>query len=443
MAKEKKIILFLSTPKRNESEQTYVCPDKSEVRGVRTNDAPIKYLLGKYPNVTEILCLVTNAAKKTAWDDFNKVVEATGSKAKCVEIEFEEGTRLQEILPNILGCIGDGDELLLDVTGGFRNTMMYLMLISRALSYKGVKTACAVYSNFQQGREKQKVEDVTEILQVFDLIDGMQNLTSFGNVRALRSYYEGRPHDDKITALLDAVDKLWQSITLCRSNLVPGQITAFNQALRDAKECSDPLLQALLPAFRNKFGEEMTIPSLIQWCAESDMIQQALTLYRERIPAYIMNERTDILAVKPKIPPINMKNYPNYDTQGEARFYTQFLNIGHGWYAGAYGKDAYKAAKEKEGDYLITLKNFEKALPQSIFEARCSVEQLRTITMDYLYIRALRNMVNHASDEAQKNQQALNKYLAEEGHYKIPDETNAEDVKYAILTGLKHLNFQQ
>ncbi|MCD8341238.1 MAG: TM1812 family CRISPR-associated protein [Clostridiales bacterium] len=435
MEKEKnqKIILFLSTLRSTAKECDYTCPDKSVVKGTQTNDAPVKYLLKKYPNVSEILCLVTNAAKETAWDNFKKVVADTGSKAKCVEIKFEEGAPVQKILPDILTKTNGIDEILLEVTGGFRDTMMHLLLISRALSYKGIETPCAVYSSLQS----HEVKDVTEILQVFDLIDGMQNLTSFGNVRKLRNYYDDRPHDDKITALLDAVDKLWQSITLCRSNLVPEQITAFNQALRDAKECSDPLLKALLPAFQKKFGEKMTIPSLIRWCAESDMIQQALTLYRERIPAYIMNERPDILTVDSDASPINLKSKAykkfRFKYEWEARFHVHFLNMVN-W--------ENNSEDQEEEDYSVVLEKFEEAIENSEFSTEYTPERLRAIAMDFMYIHALRNMVNHADEQTLGKSTEKIDYLVKMG-YKDPNNfINVEDIKNAIIDAVKRLEPQ-
>ena len=53
---------------------------------------------------------------------------------------------------------------------------MYLLLISRALSYAGVKTAGAVYSNYNQ----KVIEDISSLISLFDFIDGMQELTSLG-----------------------------------------------------------------------------------------------------------------------------------------------------------------------------------------------------------------------------------------------------------------------
>ncbi|MCD8085617.1 MAG: TM1812 family CRISPR-associated protein [Clostridiales bacterium] len=463
MAKEKKIILFLSTLSIRAKEQLrtkdrvtgddYKCPDGEIVQGLQTNEAPVKYLLKKYSDVSEILCLVTPACleapagEQTAWERFCETIQGTGSKAECTLIRFSEENPSQEsvrkILPNILNRTNQGDEILLETTGGFRNAMMYLMLISRALSYKGVETSCAVYSNLQT----KEVEDVTEMLRVFDLIDGMQNLTSFGNVRKLQKYYENSK-DEKIKTLLTVSNQLWEYITLCRPNLVSDPIKAFNQALDAAADCDDPLLRALLPAFRATFGNEMTIVHLIRWCANNDMIQQALTLYRERIPAYIMNERTDILAVKPDAQPLNMKQKPYkiYKTELEARFYVDFLKMGSDWYENHHNNQpACNEAGKRQEDYLTTLLYFEEALKEKNSEfSTGSEKKLRDVTMDYMYIHILRNMVDHADEQAGPNKQALSVYLHSQApdKYILPEKTTVEDVRNAILNALDNLEFQ-
>lgn len=79
------------------------------------------------------------------------------------------------------------DEVLLETTGGFRNAVMDLLLLSRILSYTGVKTIGAVYSNYP----KTEIEDLSHLIGFFDLVGGMQELTSFGSVKTLRAYYIG------------------------------------------------------------------------------------------------------------------------------------------------------------------------------------------------------------------------------------------------------------
>src|SRR5699024_6163510 len=93
-------------------------------------------------------------------------------------------------------------------------------------------------------------------------------------------------------------EELWGTIAICRTEQLPERMEAFNAAMDGAEKHADLLMRALLPAFRQKYGKKMTIPGIIKWCVESDMLQQALTIYKERIPGYILHERDkDILSV--------------------------------------------------------------------------------------------------------------------------------------------------
>ena len=187
-----KIVLFLSELRENAREVEYRCPDGSTVTGVQTNEAPVKYLLHRHPHISEILCVVTPTAEQNAWERFQAEIAQTAPKVRCALIPFLSETDFQgEVLPQILARAESGDEIFLETTGGLRTAVMYLLLISRALSYAGVKTAGAVYSNYNQ----KVIEDISSLISLFDFIDGMQELTSFGNVRSLRSYYHIRAHD--------------------------------------------------------------------------------------------------------------------------------------------------------------------------------------------------------------------------------------------------------
>ena len=292
----KKIILYLSAyNERNTAPVTYECPVGGPVEGVQTNDAPVKYLLREHSGISEILCLVTTEAEEKAWGRFQKVVGEANPEVQCHPILIPAGKDFaQDILPEVISKTQKDDEIFLETTGGFRDAVMYLLLISRALSYAGVRTSDAVYSNFND----RKITDAMPIIRLFDLIGGMQEASSFGNVRTLREYYGEPAQDAHIEALLSAMEELWGTIALCRTEQLPERMEAFNAAMDGAEKHADPLMRALLPAFRQKYGKKMTIPGIIKWCVESDMLQQALTIYKERIPGYILHERDkDILSV--------------------------------------------------------------------------------------------------------------------------------------------------
>ena len=428
----KKIILYLSAYNpNNTSPAAYECPVGGSVEGVQTNDAPVKYLLREHPDISEILCLVTTEAEEKAWGRFQKVVREANPEVRCHPIFIPDGKDFaQDILPEVISKTQEDDEIFLDTTGGFRDAVMYLLLISRALSYAGVKISGAVYSNFND----RKITDAMPIISLFDLIGGMQEAASFGNVHTLREYYKKHAKNEHIEALLSAMEGLWGTIALCRTEQLPERMEAFNAAMDGAEKHADPLMRALLPAFRQKYGKKMTIPGVIKWCVESDMLQQALTIYKERIPGYILDERRGILAVKANAAKPRMK--PEYVSEEEARFYEQFLKMGPNMRKGYLGY----APQEDEGEHpaVVTLKHLQELMPLSFFTARCDVERLWKVAADYAYIRMLRNMVNHANDQEGERQSSLAEYLHGYG-YKLPAETDADYVRTAIRNALENL----
>ena len=433
----KKIVLFLSPVRGDAKEFTYSCPDGCTVCGRQTNEAPVKYFLRVHPDIKEILCVVTPQAESSAWVRFQAMAKKENPSLLCTKISFTEEQNFQtDVLPLILSQTASGDEILLETTGGFRDAMMYLLLISRALTYAGVKTIGAVYSNHGQGR----IQDVTHLIDQFDLIGGMQELTSFGNVRSLRDFYQKHTAVPEVEEMLDATEQLWGNITLCQTGRITDSMDRFNQALEGVSNCSDPLMRALLPAFRKTFGERLTIPGVIKWCLRNDMIQQALTIYKERIPTYLLQGKGSILQVKKGAPaPETTKEYVSED---EARFFDQFLLMGPHIRRSYYGIDVDTYKGGLKDPFVVTLTYFEKLFDDSYFTTeKVSVARLKDILMDYLYIRAIRNMINHANDQETESQQQLLEYLNDFGYKRLGDLKPA-DIRKVILKALEHLQPQ-
>lgn len=528
-----KIILFVSSLPRTLERAAYLCPDGSTVEGAQTNEAPVCYLLERYPQVSEILCIVTPEAEP-AYSYLCDMLKPAWPRLALRRIPYREGEDFNGApLSAILSAVQAGDEILLETTGGFRNAMMYLLLLSRVLSYVEVRTACAVYSNFPQKR----IEDVSHLIGLFDLVGGMQELSSFGSIRTLRAYYGPNPGDPAIEALLTALEQLNETIALCRTNQLGERMKTFNQALEEAKDCADPLMRALLPAFRQKFGKKLNTVSLIKWCVESDMLQQALTVYTERVPALIMS-RGDLLQMNGAAPVpareyedpaavqflkgfLMLSDHAAEELEGEddpvqhLRKYVpahveDVLRLARGEnvpiptgleravenlalvvrlaYPGGEGpkpdwmeylppdklflaelrnfKNQSRTAQgmlknvgvfnrgyltlllEMEsdqptvpsgrGDYVRTLQNLERLLPGSGYEVLCPMEQIKTIARDYLYIKALRNMTNHANDTGTSDQRRLMDYLAQYGYQPLESVT-LERLHRVILDALDHL----
>ena len=435
----RRIILFLSDYKEDAREKSYRCPVGEDVAGVQTNEAPVKYLLRQYDNVKEIICIVTPRARATAWELFRDRIAGEYPGIELTEIPYEEGQDFAGApLAGIMERVRAGDEVLLETTGGFRNAVMDLLLLSRVLSYTGVKTIGAVYSSLQ----KAEVEDLSRLIGSFELVAGMQELTSFGSAKTLRAYY-GQTEDTRICGLLTAMEDLYETISLCRTKQIDGCMGAFNQALTAAERCSDPMMRQLLPAFRAKFGQELTTLSLIEWCVHSGMLQQAVTIYTERIPAYIIQcgylLRVTEFAWAPKV--------QEYEDAAAAQFVRGFLTLSKKYRPRGMTEPPRAPSDNSPMVYVDTIRHLEgmHRLGQWSrygnffgYQLLCPVSQMQQVCRDYLYVKTVRNMMNHANDAATQDQKELSEYLVSHGYVPL-ESVSAKDLRQVILRGVQDL----
>ncbi len=187
-----------------------------------------------------------------------------------------------------------GREIILhvDLTGGMRHINMMMLDIIRLLEYSGIKIGRLIYSNFTTKR----VEEVKNIYDLFQLISGVEEFVNFGSVEALKKYYTGIKQSEKLKKLTDAMENFAESIKLCRYGQFINAIKNLHDTIHDFKADSgnvqDILMARLIDKINEKYqklidtrGEDDI--KIIRWCIEHGYLQQALTLYTERVPEYL------------------------------------------------------------------------------------------------------------------------------------------------------------
>ncbi len=303
-----KIILFLGRPEALPRETLYLCPGDTVVPGILSNDAPVRYLLQTHPDIREVLCIVDPAGEEEAVPAFRRVVEQA---APAVTVTVIPSSSREDFIlvaiPRLLTQISPGDQIWLDFSGAAPESMMYLLLLSRALACCGTPTLGAVTVS-QTPDGTPQVRDVTHLIRLFDLLGGMQDLTGKGNVQVLRRYCAHSGAGSATSSLLDALEELTEAVSLCRTSEIPGRMDRFSDALERAEQFEDPLMRRLLETFRSRFrlpgGEEerrLTIPGLIQWYLSNGQEQYALTVFTEQVPAYLIRD-LGLIAVGEEVP---------------------------------------------------------------------------------------------------------------------------------------------
>lgn len=406
---ETKIILALSIMKPFDEGKVkplrFSCPDKSIQEGSQTNEAPVKYLLKTDPAIRKILCLVTPAAKASgALAQFSKTVQKASGLVQIETIAIDDTGRMsEETIAQLTRQLQKGDRVYLDSSGGSRYTIMGLLQLARILEFKGVKLKQVVYANIAQGQSRT-IDDVTDLYRSLDLIGGMHELADFGSVDSLRRYFrkDTSPDGAIIVRLLDSIEQMTDAIALCRLNVLKNAMTAYRTAIEQAQSIRNPVMRELLEILREKFGDEITTPWLISWCLDHRMLTQALSLYREWMPEYLLRQ-SGLFAAVPELPDSWSWITNRYQDQ-HVFLWTRLLNL------------ALPEGNQMMDMYFTigTIRGLDRLLPGSGY-AVTNVNRLRRAAWDFLYVQSLRNMVLHGNEAAPIDKR-LYRALKQEGY---------------------------
>lgn len=194
-----------------------------------------------------------------------------------------------------------------DMTSGPRHAVMLMTALIQMLKYNKYKLGQVIYTNFQ----KMKVENAADIMDMYDLVSGTQEFLSFGSVDNIRNYFK---KNDKTSAeleeLLTAMEDLDAAFEVCASyeelqkalgcladKLSAYELYAASPSMKATKE-SEKFFSKLLPMLKKEYGaiipaagSKIAAPALIDWCLDKNFLQQALTLYTEWVPLYVIEQK--------------------------------------------------------------------------------------------------------------------------------------------------------
>ena len=372
-----KLILFLSKYKFTTDEYKYSSKydnTENEIKGIQTPDAPTKYfinyLLEKKDNNDErvldtILCITSEATNnksinkrennkeyKSAFEDYqemlNEFCDEKGIKPPELiklnfDYDFENNKSIDEadvsrrLYESIVKELDKNDTIYIDYTSGIRDTSLLIILIIRYLEYTGIKCGGMIYSYYDNDdKSNNKIIDIKSTYELFELLNGVNEFTSFGKAKALSEYYEKTSDKDciinanekskeedkkinqkdeaveKINDLIDVMKRFSDVISLCMVQEIDNIMKQLQDGISEVKKVLNPnqkqnqeksvifslknsMFYNLITQIENKFyiedGKDITYIDIIRWCLDNYLIQQALTLYVEKIPQYYLDDK--------------------------------------------------------------------------------------------------------------------------------------------------------
>lgn len=454
----------------------YTCPDGAEVTGKQTNEAPVKYLMRHDPDIKQILCILTPQVKDEKQFTFSDGYVTGSVCASCEEnnmrqaclspyqylidhvheeypevefipIDFSGDSFSDGPLADILHHITNGDSIYLETTGGFRDTVSQMILLSRILRFQGTELAGAVYSRYPQ----RAIEDVTDSYRAFELINGLSEFEHFCSTETLEQYYANSSDAfPEFEQLMTSMRELSECITMCRTGLLGERVKKFQNALKNAQGTSEPIIKALLPSFEAKFQKMKNTPEQIRWCVENNLIQQALTIYTDRLPKYLIEESKLIELPNNYYQQVRERRGRSLNRRGGVRtladreideiriFNNKELNnyaLNDGFFmlgrTLTYIEPGVDCAR-------ITLNNIRSLVPSSGFRFRKPNSVMLPILKDYLYMMVLRNQFNHVNEELKPQEDRAN-YLKREGYEVDLDRLSLREIKEQMICAIERV----
>ncbi|WP_278966902.1 TM1812 family CRISPR-associated protein [Megasphaera elsdenii] len=317
-----------------------------------TNETAVKYeFYHEHREIERIFAFVTktvkekiyenpNAKEKKEYEDeqgnqwthldyFKNRIKTFFNNLRIVTSNFEENSDdTDEVITNIIqmtqeiwkymNSLPGNDKVIMhiDFTGGPRHTAAIIMAIARLLQYdKRVDIGDVLYAEVSvRHPEKNCVHNIKDIYHLFDFVAGAEEFSRFGSALTLKSYHENYRLDDKSTAggpLLKAISDFAEAIKLCHYKRFKHAINQLKTEMnefhlnRNMNKSGDALMNCLYERIEADYTEllksdDVNDLTLIRWCLKHDYLQQALTLYTERIPEYLYKHNICSLTDKGK-----------------------------------------------------------------------------------------------------------------------------------------------
>ncbi len=276
------------------------------VTGIQTNDAPVKMLLrliarNRSDNPAKILSVTTKEAKE-AFACFQDVIKKFSADDNILEPQFQEIDADEEhfasAIQKIISAVPRDAVVYIDTTGGFRNSSYLLTAVVRILEYSGIQVKKAVYSNHHSN--PKTIIDVTDHYRLFDLINAANSFTSFGNSTELERFFQ-KKNNPRIQRVVAAMKEFSEAVAMCRTVGLDRILAEMNESL-SSMGATEPhtedevLFSSISGLIRQKFGipspgSKIEYPEIIRWCLNNQMIQQAVTIYIEKIPAFLLEKQ--------------------------------------------------------------------------------------------------------------------------------------------------------
>lgn len=261
--------------------------------------------------------LLTNTAQNHAnWQNCKTELQQYLPEEHIHEVPIPDGKNegeLWQIFEAITNAVDENDELIIDITHGFRSLpMLTLLAIAYLRQVKGVELQAILYGAYEARDQDAIVPvfDLTPFVSLLDWLTAAKMFMATGNGSELadlmrraqaEAYKTNQPQPPKqLIRVSDAVRAVSENLLTNRAPEIPPAVRELMKALDDAQTQQEirqwlPPLVPLLDQVKASYAPfaEDTLEAqarLIEWYARHGHAVHAITLAREWLVSYEMEQ---------------------------------------------------------------------------------------------------------------------------------------------------------
>ena len=328
--------------------------------------------------------------------------------------------------------------LYIESNGGFRDFMLIVVAIIQSLNSDIANIKSVIGVNFNPTVAMHPIHNKTRAYQVYDLYSGIDEFINYGRSNKIQLFFQNNNFSieqfSEMNSVLSSINYMGNAFNLCR----PFQMLDATKKLKNAIENYENSLNKLeiFNLLTNRVKKEYldifdiiskediysypVLRQLILYCLKHSLVQQALTLYSERIP--------DILYKRKILYPSTIEKQLSDERIQLNVDFEQFIQSKTGFYSQAYTyiqHYIFNPSLNKKRNirgllYLFNKIEHKKYYPKNI-EKKCDIlklyldknyvftqfverkDEVVDIFRNYLKIKNERNVSNHANDEEKED----------------------------------------
>lgn len=225
--------------------------------------------------------------------------------------------KTEENFDNIAGIINEiyaGEEqpvnLYVDMQGGNRTSGYVRNAILSILNNQDtshIQIQEIIATDFIPGKpQPSEIVDETKRYRINDLVSGMNAFIRYGKADMLVKYCEDmeEKEDSKVRQLTNKMKEIDDAISLCNIQGLRDGIGALSEIINPGHSVKPEsyvsnIFQIMEDSIRRDYGRlledtEIDYMDLIDWCQRKGLIQQALTIIEDKMPAVLLEKFIDI-----------------------------------------------------------------------------------------------------------------------------------------------------